>query len=122
MLLLLLLAAAAAGCMLLLLLLASAMAGGMLLLAAAAAAGACCCCFDVFCCCFVLFCLIPLIANKAKNGSKIFKIEDDYTTLFGYSVNQLGPLKSRKRHTENSIQSSIAHSGPVQQEAGSFHN
>lgn len=59
--------------------------------------------------------MIPLIANKAKNGSKIFKIEDDYTTPFGYSLNQLGPLKSKKRHSENRIQSSIACGGPAQQ-------
>ena len=36
--------------------------------------------------------MVPLVARMAEKKSKTFKVTDDFTTRFGYSTNQLGPL------------------------------
>ena len=58
--------------------------------------------------------MIPIITAKARKDKKTFLVEDDYTTRFGYSVNQVGPLRHRNYSTQY-FQTCIARGGPAQQ-------
>lgn len=57
--------------------------------------------------------MIPIIADQAEKLSKTFKNKDGYTTRFGYSVNQLGPIP--KGPSNEFFIRSIARGGPAQQ-------
>ena len=58
--------------------------------------------------------MIPIITAKARKDKKTFSVEDDYTTRFGYSTNQVGPLHQRSYSTHY-FQTCIARGGPAQQ-------
>ncbi len=56
--------------------------------------------------------MIPIIEKKAKQKIKTFKVTDDYTTRFGYSTNQMGPLLQTKNKL--SLLQNNARGGPLQ--------
>jgi hypothetical protein len=56
--------------------------------------------------------MIPIIKKKASKESKTFKMTDDYTTRFGYSTNQIGPLFQMKNKLL--LLRNIARGGPLQ--------
>ncbi len=56
--------------------------------------------------------MIPIIEKKAKQENKAFKVTDDYTTHFGYSTNQMGPLLQTKNKL--SLLWNNAKGGPLQ--------
>lgn len=58
--------------------------------------------------------MISLIGKQAKKEKKTFNISDDYTTRFGYSTNQMGPLY-RKSYSDNFLQVSFVRGGATQQ-------
>lgn len=55
--------------------------------------------------------MISIIYDQAKKEKNTFNHEDDYTTRFGYSTNQLGPMGS----SEEFLIRSVARGGPAQQ-------
>lgn len=57
--------------------------------------------------------MIPIIKGIAKKQSKTFTIQDDYTTRFGYSVNQMRAMPANG--SKNFLLDSIARGGPAQQ-------
>lgn len=56
--------------------------------------------------------MINIVKMNAKRESKTFAITDDYTTRFGYSVNQLGPLRTMAN--SQMLTRTFARGGPAQ--------
>ena len=56
--------------------------------------------------------MINIVKMNAKRESKTFAVTDDYTTRFGYSVNQLGPLRTMTN--SQLLTRTVARGGPAQ--------
>lgn len=56
--------------------------------------------------------MIAIVKMNAKRESKTFAVTDDYTTRFGYSVNQLGPLRTMTN--SQLLTRTVARGGPAQ--------